>query len=116
MAGQHADFEVETDAWERALVDAAGELLSESEDFLKAFGEYAADRMRSYCPLGDDGTHELLEAIDARFGSDDRGPYVDIGTFGVFYALFVEMGTSKAAAHPFIRPGLEEAVAAWGSK
>lgn len=116
MAGQHAAFDVETDEWERALVDVAGDLLSESEDFVVAFADNATDRMRNYCPLGEDGKHELLESIDARPGRDDLGFYIDVGTFGVFYSLFVEMGTSKAAAQPFIRPGLEEAIAAWGSR
>lgn len=113
-AGAHADFLVETAEWEKALADAIDETLADAEDSVTAFGGVAVDRMRSYVPLGTDGKHELFEAIDARPGRDDLGFYLDVGTFGVFYSLFVEMGTSVQPGQPFIRPALEEAIASFG--
>lgn len=41
-------------------------------------------------------------------GSDDRGAFVDIGS-NVVYAPFVELGTSRMAARPYLRPALEAA-------
>ena len=112
-AGRHATFQVEVDEFERALHGAAGDLLAAADGHLLAFGDLAVERMQAYCPVGEDGTPDLLNSIDARPGRDEDGFYLDIGTFGVFYSLFVEMGTSQNDAKPFIRPGLEEAVAAW---
>lgn len=41
-------------------------------------------------------------------GSDDRGMFVDVGS-NVVYAPFVEQGTSRMAARPYLRPALEAA-------
>jgi hypothetical protein len=53
-------------------------------------------------------TGRLRGSITWRPGEDALGPYVDIGT-NVFYAPFVELGTSRAPAYPFLRPALEAA-------
>lgn len=53
-------------------------------------------------------TGRLRASITWRPGQDARSPYVDIGT-AVFYAPFVELGTSRMAARPFLRPALAAA-------
>jgi phage gpG-like protein len=53
-------------------------------------------------------TGRLRGSITWRPGEDALSPYVDIGT-NVFYAPFVELGTSRAPAYPFLRPALEAA-------
>lgn len=111
--GVHATFVVETDAWERAIADAVDETLASAEAELGALADLAVERMQAYCPTGEDGSHELLESIAAVPGRDEGGFFIHVGTFGVFYSLFVEMGTSVQPGQPFIRPGLEEAVANW---
>lgn len=53
-------------------------------------------------------TGRLRGSIAWRLGKDARSPYVDIGT-AVHYGPFVELGTSRMAARPFLRPALEAA-------
>lgn len=52
-------------------------------------------------------TGRLRGSITWRAGVE-RSPYVDIGS-AVMYAVYVEMGTSRAPAYPFLRPALEAA-------
>lgn len=53
-------------------------------------------------------TGRLRGSITWRLGVDPLGVYADIGT-DVYYAPFVELGTSRAPAYPFLRPALEAA-------
>lgn len=53
-------------------------------------------------------TGRLRGSITWRLGADFQSPFVDIGS-AVFYAPFVELGTSRMAARPFLRPALESA-------
>jgi phage gpG-like protein len=53
-------------------------------------------------------TGRLRGSITWRAGADGRSPYVDVGS-AVVYAPFVELGTSRAPAYPFLRPALEAA-------
>lgn len=50
----------------------------------------------------------LRGSITWRLGTDSLSPYADVGS-AVLYAPFVELGTSRAPAYPFLRPGLEAA-------
>lgn len=50
----------------------------------------------------------LRGSITWRPGIDAKSPYVDVGT-AVEYAPYVEMGTSRMEARPFLRPALEAA-------
>lgn len=52
-------------------------------------------------------TGRLRNSITWRLGNDAT-PYVDIGS-AVHYAPFVELGTSRMSARPFLRPALEAA-------
>lgn len=53
-------------------------------------------------------TGRLRASITHRPGVDALGPYVDVGS-AVLYAPYVELGTSRMAARPFLRPALEAA-------
>lgn len=53
-------------------------------------------------------TGRLRGSITWRLGEDGLSPYVDVGS-AVLYAPFVELGTSRAPAYPFLRPALEAA-------
>lgn len=53
-------------------------------------------------------TGRLRGSITWRLGADGFSPYVDVGS-SVFYAPFVELGTSRMAARPFLRPALQAA-------
>ena len=53
-------------------------------------------------------TGRLRASITWRPGQDALSPYVDIGS-AVHYAPYVELGTSRMAARPFLRPALEAA-------
>jgi hypothetical protein len=57
-------------------------------------------------------TGRLRASITWRPGVDDVSPYVDIGS-NVLYAPYVELGTRRMAARPFLRPALEAARASW---
>lgn len=53
-------------------------------------------------------TGRLRASITYRPGVDALSPFVDIGT-SVYYAPFLEFGTKRMAARPFLRPALEAA-------
>lgn len=53
-------------------------------------------------------TGRLRSSIAWRPGHDSISPYVDVGT-AVHYAPFLEFGTRKMAARPFLRPALQAA-------
>lgn len=53
-------------------------------------------------------TGRLRGSITWRLGTDALGLYADIGT-NVEYAVYVEMGTSRAPAYPFLGPALQAA-------
>jgi hypothetical protein len=50
-------------------------------------------------------TGRLRASITWRIGRDYLSPYVDIGS-AVEYAPFLELGTGRMAARPFLRPAL----------
>jgi hypothetical protein len=53
-------------------------------------------------------TGRLRDSITWRPGIDGLSPYVDVGS-AVVYAPYVELGTSRMAARPYLRPALEAA-------
>lgn len=57
-------------------------------------------------------TGRLRASITWRPGEDDASPYVDVGT-NVEYAPYVELGTRRMAARPYLRPALEAARASF---
>lgn len=50
-------------------------------------------------------TGRLRNSIDYHVGTDAAGGYVDVGT-SVEYASYLETGTSRMAARPFMRPAV----------
>ncbi len=53
-------------------------------------------------------TGTLRRSITWKPGADAESPFVDIGS-NVLYAPYVEHGTSRMEARPFLRPALEAA-------
>lgn len=53
-------------------------------------------------------TGRLRSSITWKADEDSKSPYVDVGS-NVEYAPYVELGTSRAPAYPFLRPALEAA-------
>ena len=53
-------------------------------------------------------TGRLRGSITWRIGSDAESLFADVGS-NVEYAVYVEMGTSRMAARPFLRPALAAA-------
>lgn len=53
-------------------------------------------------------TGRLRSSITWELGGDEQSPYVDIGS-NVAYAPYVELGTSRMPAYPYLRPALEAA-------
>jgi HK97 gp10 family phage protein len=90
--------------------DAALEVLKvEAGLRLKEAGDEAARTAASLAPIGsgdEDTPGELRDSIAAKQVDDTT---VEVGSFGVPYAVNVEFGTSKMPAEPFLRPALASA-------
>lgn len=50
----------------------------------------------------------LRSSISWTIGEDGRGLYARVGS-NVFYARYVEMGTTRSPAYPYLRPALRAA-------
>jgi Bacteriophage HK97-gp10, putative tail-component len=53
-------------------------------------------------------TGRLRSSITHRLGVDERGLYAEVGT-NVGYGFWVEMGSDRAPAYPYLRPALSAA-------
>jgi HK97 gp10 family phage protein len=51
-------------------------------------------------------TGRLRSSISTTLGADEAGVYCDVGS-NVEYAGYVELGTVKMAARPYLRPALQ---------
>lgn len=50
-------------------------------------------------------------------GRDREGFFCDVGpSKAAFYLAFLEWGTSKLTARPFLRPSIESAISRWGNR
>lgn len=79
---------------------------------LEAGGPMRA-RISALAPRGRSAPH-LADSLvlQQQRGSMEGGPVVRIGvTRDFFYGYFVELGTSKMAARPFVRPGFHASTA-----
>jgi len=84
---------------------------------VRARAERIAGRARALAPEGD-ATDPHAGELKADLGLkgegiDSKGPYVDVGTnahtaAGDPYPLYVEFGTEKMVAQPFMRPAIAE--------
>lgn len=84
--------------------------LFESEDgpvakYLAKLAVRVVSAAKRLCPVK---TGRLRASIGWRMAKDGLGLLVIVGT-NVLYAIFVEMGTWKMAARPFLRPALKAA-------
>jgi hypothetical protein len=73
---------------------------------VSAMGKVAPPAPAGHAPAVRTGT--LRRSIAWKPGIDSLSPYVDIGS-NVLYAPYVELGTSRMEARPFLRPALEGA-------
>jgi HK97 gp10 family phage protein len=78
---------------------------------LDRIGEVAVTIARRLVPY-DSG--DLHDSIDHVVAGTPRGPVLILYA-GMPYARFVEFGTSKMAAQPYLRPALHQVVATRGS-
>lgn len=117
-------------AFRRATKEAFADLALDSEDQVVDLARDMSKQMRDNAPVMDAAEREQRRAggsmtvratpgkTTIRFsrGRDREGFYCDVGpNRGAFYLAFIEWGTSKLPARPFIRPAIEAAVARWGN-
>ena len=98
MANKIAEVTIENDHTEEVL-----QALKENEDaILFAWGEAAEGYAKTECPVD---TGRLRNSIT--HGTSESEHAVYIGT-NVEYAPYVELGTSRMAARPFLKPAVTE--------
>lgn len=73
-----------------------------TEQQLTRTGVQVQNKARSLCPVD---TGRLRSSIFMRSGRDGKGFYVEIGT-NVSYAAYVEFGTTRMRARPFLLPAV----------
>lgn len=94
-----AEIKVDRRALDTLFTSTSGEVAKDLQRrALKVEG--AAKRL---CPVD---TGRLRSSITNAIGHDEQGLVAVIGT-NVEYAAFVELGTSKMPAQPYLRPALE---------
>lgn len=108
--GIRGQIEVDGDAFMASLRQAMRKLVIDQEAELWRFALTTQNLARLYCPVD---TGRLRSSIQVSRGRDAQGAFVDIGT-NVEYAAFVEFGTSRMSAQPYLRPALAVAVSQWG--
>jgi HK97 gp10 family phage protein len=98
-----------------------GEFINISMDRLIACAEIVAEKARARCPVGTitrpvgkgkswqerkPGDLKRTIRVVRKHDSNSRNVRIYAGNRDVYYARFVERGTSKTAAQPFLRPAL----------
>lgn len=107
MAGQarsSSGIDVDSTAFLIGLQAAVANLKVDGEKGLARVGLRVQNAAREFCPVQ---TGRLRSSIQSVPGKDTQGPYVDVGT-NVEYAPYVEFGTSRQPAQPYLRPALAE--------
>lgn len=93
-----------THGFSYSFEDNTGEILKAFENArdraLEAIGQTAENYAQKSCPVD---TGRLKNSIGHRVDKED----VYVGTESVPYSIFVEMGTHKKAARPFLRPAAQ---------
>lgn len=98
-------------AFTDALQGAFRAMKLRTEGDLVTLGLRVQNRARQLAPVD---TGRLRSSITSSgLQRDSRGAYVEVGT-NVFYAGFVEFGTRRMPAQPYLRPALLEAARSWG--
>lgn len=98
-------------AFLRALRQAADRMQLRSERDLLKLGYTVQNTARQLCPVD---TGRLRASISTSgLQRDARGAYIEVGT-NVSYAPYVEFGTQRSPAQPYLRPALLHAMRRWG--
>lgn len=112
MAGRPR-VEVDDEAFKAGLVAALRRVQLRTEGQLVQLGLAVQNEARKLCPVD---TGRLRASIQSSgLQRDTRGAYVQVGT-NVFYAGFVEFGTRRSPAQPYMRPALLQAARSWGRR
>lgn len=109
VSGLTASIELDSVAFMQSLVRHLATMEVDSEDALVKVGLQVQSKARSLCPVD---TGRLRSSIVMVKGRDGTGFYVEVGT-NVSYARFVEFGTSKMRARPFLLPAVALASGYW---
>lgn len=105
--------EYDDTAFRKGLAAAMRQLKLRTERDLVALGLRVVNGARLRCPV--DTGRLRASIISSGLQHDSRGAYVEVGT-NVNYAAYVEFGTMRAAAQPYLRPALLEAAQTWGKR
>lgn len=87
--------------YESHLKEIKQALKEQTEQALIAIGARAETHAKKYCPVD---TGNLRNSISNAVATNEKAVY--IGT-NVEYAPYVELGTSRAKAQPYLRPAIE---------
>ena len=98
-------FTLDDGKFMRSLRLQLAKLEVNTEQDLTRVGLRVQSVARGLCPVD---TGRLRSSIVMVSGRDGKGFYVDVGT-NVSYAKFVEFGTSRMAAKPFLIPAVAQA-------
>lgn len=99
---QAASVDLDTEAFAKGLRTAVAKIKIDTEADLQRLGLRIQNEARRLCPVD---TGRLRASIIAVDGRDAAGIFVKVGT-NVSYAPFVEYGTSRSPAQPFLRPAV----------
>lgn len=102
VSGLTGAISLDASGFMRDLAAHLKKLEIDTEDQLVKVGLQVQSKARSLCPVD---TGRLRSSIIMTKGRDGQGFYVEIGT-NVSYAAFVEFGTSRAAAQPYLLPAV----------
>lgn len=105
-----AQISLDDRAFRASFQQAVNDMNREGEQVLLDTGRVVVERARELAPKDKRldprfPPGELALSIEALPGRTAQGPFVDVGT-RKRYALFVEYGTYKDRAQPFLRPAL----------
>lgn len=125
-------LDVDGSGWLISLDQAFAGLELTSEDEVAGLAKQISQNMRDTAPVmeaqerarrqaqpkGAENVRKTPGKATIRFsrGRDRQGFYCDVGpNRKAFYLAFLEYGTSKLSARPFLRPAIEKAISGWGS-
>ena len=109
MARPTTTVDMDDAAFRKALPAALNRIKLRTEGDLSRLGLLVQNEARKLAPVD---TGRLRASIQHTPGRDSKGAYVDVGT-NVEYAVFVEYGTSRSPAQPYMRPALLLAAREW---
>lgn len=96
---------LDTSAFSAGVRRELAKIQLEAARAVRTAGEDAAETAKRLAPRD---SSDMADSIESTPGTDAEGPYADV-TVEPFYASFVEFGTSKMDAKPFMRPAVEQA-------